>query len=269
MNNKMSFIGAGNMAYAIILGYIKSSAAENVAADVGIYDINENRKKIFLDMGCRILKDSREAAEFAKYIVLCVKPQNIDDALENIAGYITEDHVIISIVTGVSAEYMQNKIGKKCKIVRVMPNTPLLIGSGATALSDTGNLEEQELVFAESLFKNSGVAERIPAEYMNEIIPVNGSSPAYIYLFAKIFIDKAEEAGIDRTAAKELFCQTLIGSAKMMLESGKSEDELIKMVCSPGGTTLSGLEKLKENGFEDTVKKCIDACVKRAYEIGK
>ena len=261
----ISFIGAGNMAYAIVNGYIRKNAAETV----GVYDISEERRKIFSDMGCRVMEDYKKAAEFAKYIVLCVKPQTIETVLEGIREYITEEKVIISIVAGVSAEYIQEKIGFECKVVRTMPNTPLLIGYGATAVSDTGNLTEEEFETAQELFKSAGKTAKIPSELMNEVVALNGSSPAYIYLFAKVFVDKAQEMGINRESARELFCETLIGSAKMMMESGKSEEELIKMVCSPGGTTLSGLEELKKNNFEESLEKCIEACVKRAYEIGR
>ena len=150
-----------------------------------------------------------------------------------------------------------------------MPNTPFLLGEGATALAKGTYTTDEEFEVVKSIFSTGGIAEVVPMDKMKEIIAINGSSPAFIYLYAKGFIDYAKENGIDGDAALRLFAKSLIGSAKMMTESGKTIDELIKMVSSPGGTTLAGLDGLYQGKLTDVVKDCCGRCTKRAYELSK
>ena len=150
-----------------------------------------------------------------------------------------------------------------------MPNTPLLLGKGASALCPSDNISDEDKQIVYNMFAGSGVCEYITEEHMNEIISVNGSSPAYIYLFAKAMADYAQECGIDYDKAMNLICATLEGSAKMLKESGDSADTLIKKVSSKGGTTIAALDCLESLGFYDAVKKGMAACTKRAEELGK
>ena len=150
-----------------------------------------------------------------------------------------------------------------------MPNTPLLLGEGATALAMGGCCTDDEFGLVCEIFASCGKVAVIGKDKMKEIIAINGSSPAFIYLYAQAYIDYAESVGIDREVAKELFSQSLIGSAKMMTDSGKTISELITMVSSKGGTTLAGLEKLREGDLHKTVEECCKACTKRAYELSK
>lgn len=220
-------------------------------------------------MGCTIAGSSLEILDSCKYVLLAVKPQVIENVLEQIAPKVTEDTVILSIAAGISCSYIRRKIGFDCKVVNIMPNTPLLMGFGTSALSRNEPIEEEEFQFALRIFQSAGEAYVIPSQLMNEVIPLNSSSPAFIYYFAKIYVERAEKAGFSRELANELFCNTLIGSAKMMLDSGLDHDELLRMVTSPGGTTLKGLEAMDDNGFRRAVEQGIDACIQRAYELGK
>ena len=150
-----------------------------------------------------------------------------------------------------------------------MPNTPLLLGEGATALSKVEPASDEEFALVCSIFDACGETAVLPADRMKEIIAINGSSPAFIYLFAKGFIEYAQEQGISAEAAEKLFAKTLIGSAKMITDSGNTIDELIKMVSSPGGTTLAGLDRLYEGNLVQTVKNACESCTKRAYELAE
>ncbi|MBQ3946967.1 MAG: pyrroline-5-carboxylate reductase, partial [Ruminococcus sp.] len=204
-----------------------------------------------------------------KYVFLAVKPQIIEGVLEAAAPAATAETVFVSIAAGITDEFVARKTLPEAKVILVMPNTPLLLGEGASALSRNEKVSDEEFELILGIFRLCGKAAVISKDKMKEIIAINGSSPAFIYLYAKGFIDYAESVGIDKNAAEELFAQSLIGSAKMITDSGYTIDELIKMVSSPGGTTLAGLDKLYEGNLTDTVKKCCESCTNRAYELSK
>lgn len=267
MNYKIGFIGAGNMAGAIINGITGSEML--FPAQVAVYDISESQRGNYAARGFQACDSAAALVECCDYAVLSVKPQNFPDLLAEIKGHAKPETVFISIAAGISAEYIKERLGYDAKVVRVMPNTPLLIGCGSTAMSWVSPATEEEFAFVRSVFASAGIVEEISPDKMNEVIPLNGSSPAYIYLFAKVFVDRAVELGFDAEVANRLFCNTLIGSAKMMLESGKSHQELIDMVTSPKGTTFEGLAALERCGFDKALIACFDDTVRRAYELGK
>ncbi len=149
-----------------------------------------------------------------------------------------------------------------------MPNTPMMLGCGASAMSRDDKVSDEEFEFARKIIGSCGTAEVVPMDKMKEIIAINGSSPAFVYLYAKGFTQYAQRVGINEETALRLFAQTLIGSARMMTESGMTVDELIKQVSSPGGTTLAGLQELYNGRLTETVINACDACTKRAYELG-
>ncbi|MFR4198968.1 MAG: pyrroline-5-carboxylate reductase family protein, partial [Ruminococcus sp.] len=155
------------------------------------------------------------------------------------------------------------------KVVLAMPNTPLLLGCGATALATEAPVSDAEFAVVRRIFDACGMTAVIEPAQMKEIIAINGSSPAFIYLFAKGFLDYAEQVGLSGDVAKELFAQSLIGSAKMITDSGYSIAELIRQVSSPGGTTLAGLDRFYAGNLTDVVQDACDHCTRRAYELAK
>ena len=162
-----------------------------------------------------------------------------------------------------------NTLGTPCPVVRAMPNTPLLLGKGATALCKASNVTDQVFHMVLDIFAASGDVAVLTEDKMNTVIAVNGSSPAYIYLFAKAIVDWAAAQNIENKTALELICKTLEGSAEMLRSSGNTPDELIKMVSSPGGTTLKAMEALKKHGFYEGLWDAMDQCTKRAEELGR
>ncbi len=264
---KIGFIGAGNMGTAIIKGIAGSSMSDKI--ELHAFDPDSAKVSDLADYGVSASISEADLVKTCKYVFLAVKPQIIDKVLEAAAPGADSETVFISIAAGITDEFIASKTLPEAKVILVMPNTPLLLGEGASALSHNDKVTEEEFSLILSIFRICGKAAVIPKDKMKEIIAINGSSPAFIYLFAKGFIDYAESAGIDRDAATELFTQSLIGSAKMITDSGKSIDELIKMVSSPGGTTLAGLDRLYEGKLTDTVKKCCESCTNRAYELSK
>ena len=260
----VGFIGAGNMGFAIMNGVCKNNSVSLYA-----YDIDVDKIKRLDTLGVTPCESVKELIEKCKYVFLAVKPQQLDEVLCENGKYITEDKVIVSICAGITGDYIKSKTIINAKTVLVMPNTPLLLGEGATALAKVEPTTDEEFQLVCEIFRSCGKIAVVDESKMKEIIAVNGSSPAFIYLYSQAFINYAQSVGIDENVAKELFAQTLIGSAKMITDSGYTIDELITMVSSKGGTTIAGLEKLREGELEKTVENCCKACVNRAYELSK
>ena len=223
----VGFIGAGNMGFAIIKGIHGSGLCENGGVKMHAssrtismyaYDPNNEMIKRLNEFGVSPCASEAELVEKCDYVFLAVKPQQLEAVLDNAKGAFTDKKVIISICAGITAEYIQSKTVADAKVVLVMPNTPLLLGEGASALSRNSKVTEDEFEFVKGIFASCGKAAVVPENKMKEIIAINGSSPAFIYLFAKAFIDYADKEGIDPAAAKELFAQSLVGSAKMITD---------------------------------------------------
>ncbi len=263
----IGFIGAGNMASAIIKGLM---AQNNGRADfINVFDVSAEKCDVMKKNGVNICSSSAQTAEMSDIIVLAVKPQNYPEVLQALKPSVNSSKTIVSIAAGISIAYVQNGLDCKCPVVRVMPNTPLLLKKGASALCPSDNISDEDKQIVYDMFASSGVCEYVDEAHMNEIISVNGSSPAYIYLFAKAMADYAQAHGIDYNRAMNLVCATLEGSAAMLRESGDSADVLIEKVSSKGGTTIAALEKLKEHGFYEAIQDAMEACTKRAEELGK
>lgn len=266
MSKHIGFIGAGNMATAIINGIISKSVAK--PEEVAVIDLDTEKCKAFAKDGVKVCSSYDELTNFSDIIFLAVKPQNYDEVLVKLAGN-TTNKTIVSIAAGISTSYIKSKLGEQTHVVRVMPNTPLLLGCGATAMCKVSPVTDEEFNDIENIFMSAGTVSVLPEDKMNAVISVNGSSPAYVYLFAKALINGAKSQGIDEITAQELVVKTLEGSAAMIKSSGKTIDELITMVSSKGGTTLKALEGLYENNFESTLVDAMERCTARAEELGK
>ncbi|MBZ4670239.1 MAG: pyrroline-5-carboxylate reductase [Oscillospiraceae bacterium] len=263
----IGFIGAGNMGAAIIKGILGSNLSSSVS--VFAFDTDFSKMEQLGNLGVIACASPNEVVKKCKYVFLAVKPQVIEGVLESISGDVSKDTVLVSIAAGITDEFIKSKTAEWAKVVLVMPNTPLLLGEGASALSKSETTSDEEFGLVCDIFSACGDIAVIPKDKMKEIIAINGSSPAFIYLFAKGFVEYAESVGISSEVAKKLFAKTLIGSAKMITDSGYSIDELIKMVSSPGGTTLKGLDELYSGNLTGIVKKACESCTKRAYELSK
>ena len=204
----VGFIGAGNMGFAIMKGVAESKPSDNAnSISLFAYDIDTD-------------KSIKDVIEKCKYVFLAVKPQQLDEVLDENGKYFTDDKVIVSICAGITGDYIKSKTISEAKTVLVMPNTPLLLGEGATALAKSEPTSDEEFELVCSVFKACGKIAVVNENKMKEILAVNGSTPAFIYLYSQAFINYALNVGIDEGVAKELFAQTLIGSAKMITDSG-------------------------------------------------
>ncbi len=267
MERIIGFIGAGNMATAIIDGLLRNKTV--APQNINVFDINEEQLKKMAEKGVRTEKTAVSVVENSHIIVLAVKPQNYQDVLGGIKKSVDESKIFVSIAAGISISSVQTALGCKCPMVRVMPNTPLLLGKGASALCPSENISQEDFALIKNMFALNGTVEVFTENHMNQIISVNGSSPAYVYLFAKAMADYAQECGIDYNSALNLIVTTLEGSAAMLKDSGDTPDTLIKKVSSPGGTTVAALNTLEEYKFYEGIKEAMRSCTKRAEELGK
>ena len=245
MKYKLGILGLGKMGSSILYGIIKSNLYTK--EDILLYDVNEEIKSKLLNEGFKFSDDEQQLIDNIEMLLIAIKPQ-----MFKILNNLNVDNIkltVISIAAGKTIKNLQDIFGNQ-KFIRVMPNTPSLISYGATAIARGENVDEETFSNVKTIFSSIGVVEEIKENQMNEIIPINGSMPAYLYYFVQAFIEQAVKDGIDYEVAKRLACEAVIGSAKMILETNKPIDELIKDVCSPGGATLEGLYVLENEKFK-------------------
>ena len=259
---KIGFIGAGNMGKAMLKGLCKTvDTAELLFTD---YD-REHCKEVFRETGVMFADSNAELASKSKYVVLAVKPNVYDTVLKNIVNVITPDHVIISLAPGKSIDELLGKLGILTRIVRCMPNTPALVGEGMTGISyDEKLFSEEEIKDIEMIFASLGKFEKVPEYLMPAVVCASGSSPAYVYMFIEALADSVVMKGMPRAQAYRFAAQAVLGSAKMVLETGKHPGELKDNVCSPGGTTIAAVAELEKNGFRNALFEATNACYDKA-----
>lgn len=260
----LGFIGMGNMGYAIMKGVKNSFHKEDI-----IFHSNtvEKMKKISGEEDIRYKMSNKEVLEEAKYIILAVKPQMFDKVLPEIKESIRQEHVIISLAPGVTIEQLEQMCGTK-RIVRTMPNTPALVTEGMTGVSyDAAIFTEEEKQTVEKIFSSIGKMRVVDEKIIDCVVCASGSSPAYVFMFIEALADSVVKCGMKRDEAYEFVAQTVLGSAKLMLETKKHPGELKDMVCSPGGTTIAGVEALEENGMRKAIFSATRACYEKCKKI--
>ncbi|MCX7749747.1 MAG: pyrroline-5-carboxylate reductase [Clostridia bacterium] len=268
MDFKLGFIGTGNMGAAIIKGVIKSGI---VAAErIFVNDVDKEKMGILKnETGINTLCSAEEVVEHSDIIILAVKPNGVKSVLEDCKGKFKSDKVLVSIAVGIPINFYKQIIGEDKKVVRTMPNITALVGEGMTLVSYDKYIEEDELQNVKSIFESIGKVEMLEEKLMSEVTALTGSSPAYIFMFIEAMADAAVLAGIPRGLAYKLAAQAVLGSAKMVLETGKHPGELKDQVCSPAGTTIEAVKILEKNGLRFAVMDAMEECTKRAREIGK
>lgn len=264
----LGIIGCGNMAQAMLRGILEK----------GLYDksqvIVSRRSEKALEqiaslLSVRTTRDNEMVAKEADVLILAIKPAQFAEVIPEIRDSVKEEALVISIAAGQTIADIEALFQRKVKVVRTMPNTPALVLAGATGMCFNGNVTEEEKERAISLFESFGVVASVPESRMNAVIGVSGSSPAYIFMLIEAMADAAVADGMPRSQAYQLAAQAVMGSAKMVLETGKHPGELKDMVCSPGGTTIEAVRVLEERGFRSAVIEGQMACVRKAGEMTK
>ncbi len=264
--SKVGFIGAGNIATAIIKGAINSGYI--MPDQIYIYDLDSQKLDTFSPCGVNTCTSEIELVNLCDYVFLTIKPQVYESVLKVIAPY-SEGICFIDVAAGISINFVKNILGKDTPVVRVMPNTPLMYGSGASALVKVDPVTDEQFDFIKGFFESCGVVTTVDESLIDTVIAISGSSPAYIMRFANQLITYGVNSGLSKDDASKLVLQTLVGCAKMINSSDKDISELIRMVTSPNGTTQAGLDALNKTEFDLSIKDCLDATVKRAKELSK
>ena len=264
---KIGFIGLGNMATAMIGGMLKQGLVrpEDV---IGADKMKAAGEKIKAELNITVVTDNREVARNADVLFLAVKPIYMEEVLTEISSAVSADTLVVSIAAGKTLGFLEEKFGRKdLKIVRCMPNTPALVLEGCTGVSAGANVTEDELDTVLKLLRAFGRANVVPEYMMDAVVGVSGSAPAYVFLFIEAMADAAVAGGMPRALAYEFAAQTVLGSAKMVLETGKHPGELKDMVCSPGGTTIDAVKVLEEKGMRAAVMAAMDACMEKSRKL--
>lgn len=259
---KIGFIGCGNMASGMIRGILASGRAKK--ADLSASDRSEEAKKRIRDEFGIACASNEEIAAGSDLLVLAVKPQVYEAVIPQIRSLVKDTTILVSIAPGKSLSWLREQFGRELKIVRVMPNTPALVQEGMSALSPNALVSEEELDLVLSLFRSFGKALTVPENMLDVVTAVSGSSPAYVFLFIEAMADGAVALGMPRAQAYEFAAQAVLGSAKMVLETGLHPGQLKDMVCSPGGTTIEAVRVLEEKGFRSGVMEAVLACARKA-----
>jgi pyrroline-5-carboxylate reductase len=265
----IAFIGAGNMATSIVGGLVEAGHPADCirAAD----PFPESIERLQQIAPVHVCSDNREAARGADVIILAVKPQVMAEVCRGIAEAVTATApLVISIAAGITIDSMLTWLGRETAIVRCMPNTPALLGCGASGLFANANTSDQQRAYAEQVLSAVGILDWVPKERdLNAVTALSGSGPAYFFLFMEAMIDAGVAQGLDRETARKLAQQTGLGAARMALESDVDLVELRRRVTSPGGTTQAAIENFETAGLRKLVDDAMQAAADRADEMAK
>jgi pyrroline-5-carboxylate reductase len=266
MDKKIGFIGCGKMAQAIIGGLIQANlvSSNNILASART---EETLQKVAEKYGIQVGLHNREVAKKADFLLLAVKPDLHAKVIEEMRESVKEGAVIITIAAGITLDFLESSFGKPIKAVRVMPNTPSLVGEGMSVICANDSVSNSELLTVIQLFESFGRVEVMAENLMDAIPAVSGSSPAYVYMFIEALADGAVQQGIAREQAYKLAAQAVLGAAKMVLETGRHPGELKDDVCTPGGATIEAVIALEKYGLRPAVLSAMEACTKKSREL--
>ncbi len=263
---KLGFIGCGNMATAMMSGMIANGivdAKDIIGADV-FAPSKENAKA---KLGIQIAENNKEVVEKADVFVLSVKPQFYAEVIAEIKDSVKENQIVITIAPGKTLAWLEEQFGKPVKIVRTMPNTPAMVQEGMTAACPNSYVSAKEMDDICNLLRGFGAVEVIPEKLMDAVVAISGSSPAYVFMMIEAMADAAVAEGMPRAQAYTFAAKAVMGSAKMVLETGKHPGDLKDMVCSPGGTTIEAVKVLEATGFRSSLMEAMEVCAEKSRTL--
>lgn len=266
-NKRIGFIGAGMMAEAITTGLLKAGVPRD---NIRVSDPDEHRRRIFEEqLGVAAFPENMLLAEFANVVILSVKPDMISKVLEDIKATMIPEQLLISIAAGVTTATIETMLGKEVPVIRVMPNTPCLIGCGASALASGKHAGASDMETAQQIFEAVGKVVQVTEDKMDAVTGLSGSGPAYIYMLIEALADGGVRMGLPKGTALTLAAQTVAGSAMMVLNSGEHPAILRDRVMTPGGTTIAGVAVLEDYEFRAALIEAVTAATRRSVELGK
>lgn len=269
MSKKLAFIGAGSMAEAIISGIVKAEILKKGKIVATNKSNRERLERLEEKYQIQPLMDKEEVILNTDIIILSTKPHDLKDAVESIKAYIQPEQLIISVIAGISTDYISDLIGNHAPVVRAMPNTSATISHSATAISAGKYATNEHLGEAEALFNTIGTTTIVNEADMHTVTGISGSGPAYIYYMVEAMERAAMDAGLDKSTAMDLITQTVVGAGEMLKQSGDTAADLRKKITSPAGTTHAGIEVLKKHDFQQIVMECVESARERSMELGK
>ena len=268
VEHTIAFIGAGNMAGALIRGLIGTAtvpADKIIAADPDQARLSLLEAELEID----VTRDNAAAVEEATVVVLSTKPQVFAQVLPGLASAVDPDTLLVSIAAGISTGMIERAFPDGLRVVRTMPNTPALVGAGATAIAAGTHATDDDLELAETLFRSVGISVRVPEAQIDAVTGLSGSGPAYVFAMIEALRDAGAREGLPEETALQLASQTVFGAARLLLDEKEAPEVLRDRVTSPGGTTRAGLDALATAGFADAIIGAVRAATRRSVELGK
>lgn len=263
----IGFLGAGKMATALARGFIRAELV--TSKQVIASDVSEAACAAFAkETGAKTTAFNPDVAKFANVLILAVKPDQVSGALAELQDVLTEEHLIISIAAGVTISKLEAG-APDARVIRVMPNTPALVGASATGFALGNSAKPADAELATKLFSAVGVAFQVKESLLDAVTGLSGSGPAYVYLFIEALSDGGVAAGLPRDIATKLAAQTVLGAAKTVLETGMHPGPLKDMVTSPGGTTIEGVHELEKGKLRGTVMSAVRAATDKSKKLGQ
>ncbi|WP_319371857.1 pyrroline-5-carboxylate reductase [uncultured Ilyobacter sp.] len=268
MNKKIGFIGCGNMGEAILGGILSSGILKG--ENIWVSELSSDRlSELSKKYGVNITNDGKEVVKNSDIFIIAVKPNIYPVVLEDIKELVDSTKTVVTIAAGVTIASVENIIGSDKRIIRTMPNTPALVAEGMTSISHNDMVSLENLEEIKTIFGSFGKSEVLSEYLIHSVTAVSGSSPAYVFMFIEALADGAVLQGMPRDKAYQFAAQSVLGAAKMVLETGKHPGALKDAVCSPGGTTIEAVKVLEEEGFRNSVIKAVEACAKKSKMMSK
>jgi pyrroline-5-carboxylate reductase len=266
VGKRFGFIGSGKMGSALVRGIIRAGLA--TAADINASDIAaEAREKLSKELGVRVTESNADVVNSSDVVVLAVYPQVLRLILPEIAPLVADRHLIVSIAAGVTTRQLLDGLGASRRVVRVMPNTPALIGCGASAFCVAGAATERDAQFIGDLLAVIGRAWKVDEHHLDAVTGLSGSGPAYVFAIIEALSDGGVRMGLPRATATALAAQTVLGAAKMILDTGLHPGQLKDQVTSPGGTTIAGMHAMERGGIRAALMDAVQAATERSREL--
>jgi pyrroline-5-carboxylate reductase len=267
LDKTIGFLGAGNMAEALIRGLLRGHCvpAQIIASTPRTERTDELRSRYGIDA----MTDNQALVDRADVVVLSVKPQIMRKVLDEIADRVRPDALLISIAAGIPVAAIEQRLRPGTRVIRTMPNTPALVDAAATAISAGGHATKDDLAIAKKIFDAVGITVTLDESQLDAVTGLSGSGPAYIFLILEALSDAGVKVGLSRRTAQLLAAQTVLGSAKLLIETNEHPGRLKDMVTSPGGTAITGLHTLEHGGLRTTLIDAVEAATKRSHELGQ
>jgi pyrroline-5-carboxylate reductase len=268
LKEKIGFVGGGKMGEALCKGIIHAGLSN--AGNIMVSDALEERCRLMhKEIGVKTTQNNKDVVSFADVIILAVKPQLMNTVLNELKKDVGSRHLVMSIAAGIPIHFIESRLSEGVRIIRVMPNTPCLINASATAFAPGRNATDSDTQLASTIFSSVGKVFRLEEKHLDAVTGLSGSGPAYVYMFIESLSDGGVKMGLPRDVATTLAAQTVLGAAKMVLETGQHPAQLKEAVTSPGGTTIEGISALEKGGFRSAIINAVETASLKSKKLGE